>query len=81
MDQTPRTTPLSPREKLDEIFKYHAPTPDDTMAYEKLRASAKDFARAILDLTPPCADQSAAIRLVREAVMTANAAIALHGLV
>lgn len=81
MSETPRTTPLSPREKLDEIFKYHAPTPDDTVAYEKLRSSAKDFARAIMDLTPPSADQSAAIRLVREAVMTANAAIALHGLV
>jgi hypothetical protein len=72
---------LTPREKLDQIFTYHAPSPDDTVAYEKLRASAKDFARAIFDLTPPCADQSAAIRLVREAVMTANAAIALHGLV
>ena len=29
----------------------------------------------ILLNTPPCADQSAAIRLVREAVMTANASI------
>jgi len=68
-------------EKLDEIFKYHAPSPDDTVAYEKLRASAKDFAKCIIDLTPPCADQTAAIRLVREAVMTANASIALKGLV
>jgi hypothetical protein len=69
------------RPKLDEIFQYHAPDADQQVAYEKLRASAKAFATAILDLTPQCADQSAAIRLVREAVMTANAAIALHGLV
>ena len=64
---------------LDNIFTYHAPSPDDRVAYEKLRNSAKQFAHAIVELTPPCADQSAAIRHVREAVMTANAAIALKG--
>jgi hypothetical protein len=69
------------REKLDEIFKYHAPDSDQQVAYEKLRTEAKQFAKAIIELTPACADQTAAIRLVREAVMTANAAIALRGLV
>lgn len=64
---------------LDNIFKYHAPTSDDTVAYEKLRSSAKQFAQAIVELTPACADQTTAIRKVREAVMTANAAIALKG--
>lgn len=73
--------PTTLREKLDDIFRYHAPSSDDTVAYEKLRASAKDFAKAIIDLTPACADQTAAVRLVREAVMTANSAIALKGLV
>ena len=68
-------------EKLDEIFQYHAPSPDQQVAYEKLRSSAKDFAKAIVELTPPCADQTAAVRLIREAVMTANAPIALKGLV
>jgi hypothetical protein len=80
-DQIPTKAPLSPSEKLDVIFKYHAPTPDDTVAYEKLRSEARNFAKAVLELTPACADQSAAIRLIREAVMTANAAIALHGLI
>ena len=64
---------------LDNIFTYHSPTADDTVAYEKLRNSAKQFAQAIVELVPPCADQTAAIRKVREAVMTANAAIALKG--
>lgn len=64
---------------LDHIFSYHAPTADKLVAYEKLRSSAKDFAKAIVELTPTCADQTAAIRHVREAVMTANAAIALDG--
>lgn len=67
--------------KLDEIFKYHSPTPDDTLVYEALRAAAKVFAKVVLDSTPMCADQSAAIRLIREALMTANASIALKGLV
>lgn len=66
---------------IDQVFTYQPPTPDDRVAYEKLRSSARDFASAILELTPSCADQQAAIRLVREAVMTANVAIALRGLV
>jgi hypothetical protein len=64
---------------LDNIFSYHAPTPDKLVQYEKLRSAAKDFAKAIVELSPACADQTAAIRHVREAVMTANAAIALDG--
>ncbi len=64
---------------LDNIFMYHAPSSDDLVAYEKLRSSAKSFAKAIIELTPASADQTAAVRKVREAVMTANAAIALKG--
>jgi len=41
----------------------------------------KYFAHVIMEHTPVCADQTAAIRKIREAVMTANAAIALHGIV
>jgi hypothetical protein len=40
-----------------------------------------ELAMTILDNTPVCADQSAAIRHLRECVMTANGAIALNGLV
>lgn len=64
---------------LDDVFQYHAPTADQIPKYEKLRAGAKAFARVILVNTPKCADQSAAIRKVREAVMTANASVALQG--
>jgi len=67
------------KENLDNWFQYHAPTTDDTVAYEKLRSSAKSFAQAIIELTPSSADQTAAVRKVREAVMTANAAIACKG--
>lgn len=64
---------------LDSIFKYHPPTPDQLPKYEALRAAAKAFAQVIVDNTLACADQTAAIRKVREAVMTANASIALNG--
>jgi len=64
------------RDDLNNWFAYHAPSPDDTVAYEELRSAAWDFALAIIELTPSSADQTAAIRKVREAVMTANAAIA-----
>lgn len=64
---------------LDHIFKYHAPTPEQLPKYEELRAAAKTFAETIVRLTPPGADQSAALRLVREATFTSNSAIALGG--
>ena len=48
-------------------------------AYEALREAGRQFALVIIALTPPSPDQSAAIRKVREAVMTANAAIACGG--
>lgn len=60
-------------------FSYHAPSSDQRVAYEKLRSAALIFAQAIIELTPPSADQTASIRKVREAVMTANAAIACGG--
>jgi hypothetical protein len=64
---------------LEHVFNYHPPTPEQRPKYEELRQSAKDFAATIQRLTPNCADQWAALRHVREAVMTANAAIALDG--
>ena len=66
-------------EQLDDVFSYHAPKRQQPQQYEAIRAAAKAFARTLLANTPPCADQSAAIRKVREAVMTANASIALEG--
>jgi hypothetical protein len=64
---------------IENIFKYHPPTEDQAMKYNALRESAKKFAGDILAVTPQGADQTAAIRKLRECVMTANAAIALEG--
>lgn len=62
---------------LENIFKYHAPKPGQGERYEKLRSAAKEFAKVVVECTPESADQTAAIRKIREAVMTANASIAI----
>ena len=62
---------------LAEMFTYHAPHGTQPERYERIRKAALDFA-AVIDLScPDCADKTAAIRKLREAVMTANAAIAI----
>jgi hypothetical protein len=61
------------------VFTYHSPTPEQLPKYAAIREAGFKLAEAIIVNTPPSADQSAAIRKVREAVMTANAAISLEG--
>jgi hypothetical protein len=67
------------KEELDVWFKYHAPTILDVPKFEAIRNKARELAETILMNTPPSADQTVAIRLVREAVMVANASIACGG--
>jgi hypothetical protein len=66
------------KEDLNNLFIYHAPKGDQTERYQKIRDKAKELAELILECAPQSADQTAAIRKVREAVMTANAAIACN---
>lgn len=67
------------RDKIENWVTYHAPTEEQIPRYHAIKEAARAFLTAILTVTPPCADQSAALRLVREARMTANAAIACDG--
>ena len=71
--------PVFTNEAIEDIFTYHAPDSTDLVCYTAIRESAKSLAMTIVANTPPSADQSAAIRKLREAVMTANAAVALKG--
>lgn len=64
---------------LDHIFKYHPPTPEQTAKYEKIRSAAKEFCQVILENTPSSQDQDQVIASIRQAVMFANASIALGG--
>ena len=68
----------SPEETIDYLFTFHD-DPDKTPHYVEIRESAKQFAKVLIRHCPPCADRTTAIRKVREAVMTANAAVALSG--
>jgi hypothetical protein len=86
MEQPENVTQPIPREstelelKLENLFTYHAPESNDQRrAYEAIRGWGLAFAKVICEFTPKGSDQSAAIRKVREAVMTANAAVALKG--
>jgi hypothetical protein len=64
---------------IENIFTYHAPTQSQLVGYQNIREAAKILANAIINNTPAGADQTSAIRKVREAVFTANAGIALEG--
>lgn len=66
-------------EQITNWFTHHPPTGDQVGKYENIRRAGFLFAKIILEDTPPGADQTAAIRHVRDAVMTANAAIACEG--
>ena len=68
--------PVITKEDIDSWFTYHSPKGDQPERYVKIREAAKNLAEVIIDNTPPSADQTTAIRKVREAVMTANASIA-----
>jgi hypothetical protein len=67
------------KEAIEDIFTYHSPTPDQLPKYQAIRDKAKELGLVILENTPPGPDQTASIRLLREAVMTANACVALGG--
>jgi hypothetical protein len=66
-------------EQLDNWFSYHSPSLDDLHRYQEIREAARTFARTINLLVPESADKTAAMRKLRECVMTANAAVACGG--
>ena len=78
MDQTSTLPASEIQQQVDDLFTYHAYSEEQIERSSKIRHAAKQLANAIFENTSRCADQTAAIRKVREAVMTANAAIALE---
>lgn len=64
---------------IEDVFSYHPATDAQKVQYEAVRAGAKAFAKILLANTPPCPDQTFALRELRNSVMTANASIALEG--
>jgi hypothetical protein len=75
------TSPLPPKlqEQLDTVFRYHIPSAEQVVQSRKIREAAKAFAEVVARECPQSADRTAAFRKIREAMMTANAAIACSG--
>jgi hypothetical protein len=74
------TREMTQQEKIEELFRYHPPRPDQVPRYETIRNAGKYLAQVIISNTQRGSDQSKAIRKLREAVMAANSSIALDGL-
>ena len=63
---------------IENIFTYHAPTGDQPAKYVRIREAAKMFAYVLHNECEPGPERTAAMRHLREAVMTANQSIATH---
>ena len=74
--QTKPTPPTITDAMCRNWFSYHAPEGDDELHYENIRAAGLNLAEIIVMHTPSGPDQTAALRAVRQAVWTANAAVA-----
>lgn len=64
---------------LEDVFSYHAPSGEQITHYASIRFAAHAFARVVMMNAPESADRTTALRNIREAVMNANAAVALNG--
>ena len=84
---SPNLTGVPPREyvvdgadrmRIDRVFTYHAPKPDQLPRYHSIREMAKQFAYMIHAYTPVSREQSIAFTKLQECVQMANAAIAIN---
>lgn len=65
-------------EEIQNIFTYHAPVGTQTSRYEGLRHQAQQLAMTIQVFCPDGREKSLALTNVQQAVMWANAAIAIN---
>jgi len=84
MSNTPLQVPFSYtstpsiESQIENWFTHHAPKGDQPQRYQAIRDKAKELALVIAANTRPSADQTAALRKLRECVMTSNSSIALE---
>lgn len=62
-------------DKIMDVVKHHAPDAEQIDSITSIRGAAANFIAIIIENCPRNPDRSAAIRKVREAMMTANASI------
>lgn len=65
-------------EQLKNIFTYHKPKADQPERYERLRSMALDLAMQINLDCPESREKSLAVTKLQEAIMWANASIAIN---
>jgi len=63
---------------LENVFTYHKPFGNQPERYEQLRKVAKEFAINVVNHTPVSREQSLALTSIQQAIMWANAAIAIN---
>lgn len=69
---------ISPEQQIEAWFTSHGQSEDQQNRSQSIREAGKAFALAILKNTKQSADQTAALRKVREASFTAISAISLE---
>ena len=75
-----RTEPKDERaDFIHDVISYHKPDLAGLKQIQEIRNAAESMIKVIIENSPKSADQSAAIRSVRLAMMWANAAIVLKG--
>ncbi len=65
-------------QEIEDIFTYHKPSDAQVPKYVEIRAEARSLAHLINDDCPESREKSLALTKLQEAVMMANAAIAIH---
>ena len=66
------------QKELQNIFTYHAPDSGQIPRYQELRDKGHDLAALIHLLCPDSRERSLAITSIQQAIMWANAAIAIN---
>lgn len=64
---------------IEEIFSYHKPDHDKVELHQRLREVTKEVAHTYQALLPASPEGTLAIRKLQEALMYANAAVAIYG--
>lgn len=64
---------------VERIFTYHAPDAGKVVAHEAVRDACRFAAHELVQIMVESPEATLAIRKLQEAMMYANAAIAIHG--
>lgn len=66
------------QEQIDNTFTYHAPKGDQPTRYQSIRDCAKELAQNIARNCPNSREKALALTNLQQAVMWANASIAIN---